>query len=186
MYSKYSELTTEHLEFLDKIAAKKHFTKQVLANKQDLINHQNHFVEKEAMKAFELMKNEATKSGFNIHIVSAFRDFDDQVCGFFREACPKGSVFNPIQHIFGFEEIKLVEQDYLARAYWVAPVGYSEHHTGKAIDLCEQTMEFAQTTEYAWLTQNASKFGFIQSYPQENSTGCGFEPWHWLYVAQQS
>ena len=71
---------------------------------------------------------------------------------------------------------------------YVAAPGYSEHHTGRAIDIgtmFEPPLEerFAQTTAYRWLTQYAGQFGFTLTYPRGSSTGIGYEPWHWCWQA---
>lgn len=69
---------------------------------------------------------------------------------------------------------------------YVAAPGYSEHHTGRAIDIgtaFEPPLEegFAQTSAYLWLTQRAGAFGFSLSYPRGNAHGIGYEPWHWCH-----
>ncbi len=68
----------------------------------------------------------------------------------------------------------------------VAAPGYSEHHTGRALDVGspgELTLEesFALTPAYGWLTQHASRFGFTLTYPRCNPYGIAFEPWHWCW-----
>ncbi|MEC4893715.1 MAG: M15 family metallopeptidase [Oscillatoria sp. PMC 1051.18] len=70
-----------------------------------------------------------------------------------------------------------------------APPGYSEHHTGYAIDLTDGnfpnrdiTREFENTPAYQWLKMNAQNFGFELSFPQNNSQGISYEPWHWRYI----
>ncbi|MEL6556038.1 MAG: M15 family metallopeptidase [Cyanobacteria bacterium J06621_11] len=71
-----------------------------------------------------------------------------------------------------------------------APPGYSEHHTGYAIDLTDGTLPqtqdisdaFAETAAYQWLVANASTYGFELSFPEDNEQGIAFEPWHWRYV----
>lgn len=65
--------------------------------------------------------------------------------------------------------------------------GFSEHHTGRAIDIGapEQrglTAAFEGTKQFAWLSSNAGRFGFALSYPQSNSSGIAYEPWHWCFV----
>jgi len=65
-----------------------------------------------------------------------------------------------------------------------AAPGFSEHHTGRAIDLAVPdaeplTEEFESSTAFAWLEQNAANFGFSMSYPRENRQGFVYEPWHW-------
>ena len=64
--------------------------------------------------------------------------------------------------------------------------GYSEHHTGCAIDIGAPNEaileeEFDQSEAFDWLQQNANKFGFHMTYPKNNNTGICYEPWHWCY-----
>lgn len=68
----------------------------------------------------------------------------------------------------------------------IAIPGFSEHHTGRAVDIYaddHSTLEeaFEQTLAYQWLTKNASQFNFKLSYPRDNQTGIIFEPWHWCF-----
>ncbi len=77
---------------------------------------------------------------------------------------------------------------------WVALPGHSEHGNPdrQAFDFISQEgingdsegqkpEDFAKLPEYAWLVQNAGKYGFELSYPQvtQDST---YEPWHWRFV----
>lgn len=67
------------------------------------------------------------------------------------------------------------------------PPGFSEHHTGDAIDLATPAVPnlveaFAETDAYAWLQENAARHCFELSYPENNPYGIAFEPWHWRYV----
>lgn len=73
-----------------------------------------------------------------------------------------------------------------------APPGYSEHHTGFAIDLTDGkypkkdiTNYFQKTEAYDWLTKNANRFDYELSFPRNNSQGISFEPWHWRYIGTQ-
>lgn len=64
--------------------------------------------------------------------------------------------------------------------------GFSEHHTGRAIDIgspdCAHLTEAFETTrEWRWLEQRAAEFGFTMSYPREARSGVAYEPWHWLW-----
>ena len=68
----------------------------------------------------------------------------------------------------------------------VALPGYSEHHTGEALDLATPgqavlTEAFEQSAAFAWLSRHAADFGFYLSYPRNNSAGFVYEPWHWRY-----
>jgi len=65
-----------------------------------------------------------------------------------------------------------------------AAPGYSEHHTGQAVDIATPgsrplTEEFETTNAFAWLSENALKFDFSMTYPRDNSWGFIYEPWHW-------
>ena len=44
--------------------------------------------------------------------------------------------------------------------------------------------KFENSKEFAWLTENAYKYGFILRYPKDyvNIHGFIYEPWHWRYV----
>ena len=70
-----------------------------------------------------------------------------------------------------------------------APPGYSEHHTGFAIDLTDGnfpkkdlTIDFENTNAYQWLIPHAQDFGFELSFPPNNLQGVSYEPWHWRYI----
>lgn len=69
----------------------------------------------------------------------------------------------------------------------VAIPGFSEHHTGCAIDVCtegryELEERFENTAAFMWLTENAGRFNFRLSYPRDNNSGIIYEPWHWFFV----
>jgi D-alanyl-D-alanine carboxypeptidase len=66
--------------------------------------------------------------------------------------------------------------------------GFSEHHTGCAIDIgsptCYDLVEHFETTvEFGWLSEHANEFGFAMSYPKGNRFGVTYEPWHWMWTA---
>ncbi len=90
---------------------------------------------------------------------------------------------------------KLTEEDARAVAnFYSALPGQSEHHTGLAIDFTASavgltlTEAFAYTQAYAWLSQNAYRFGFILRYPEakESVTGYCYEPWHFRFVGREA
>jgi zinc D-Ala-D-Ala carboxypeptidase len=70
-----------------------------------------------------------------------------------------------------------------------APPGYSEHHTGYAVDLADGnypqediSFKFAETEASRWLNLHAREFGFELSFPKNNSQGVSYEPWHWRFI----
>ena len=66
----------------------------------------------------------------------------------------------------------------------IAHAEHSEHHTGLAIDFNDVTSAFANTKEYAWLSEHAQDYGFIQRYKADKAeiTGIIEESWHFRYV----
>lgn len=76
---------------------------------------------------------------------------------------------------------------------YVAVPGYSEHHTGLAIDVClrigntiidDNDEMIAQREIFTRVHQRLADFGFILRYQEgkEDVTGYAYEPWHLRYV----
>jgi D-alanyl-D-alanine carboxypeptidase len=64
--------------------------------------------------------------------------------------------------------------------------GFSEHHTGRAIDIgtpdCPPVTEaFEQTPAFEWLIRRSHEFGYSMTYPRGNPFGVIYEPWHWVF-----
>jgi zinc D-Ala-D-Ala carboxypeptidase len=71
-----------------------------------------------------------------------------------------------------------------------APPGYSEHHTGFALDIgdgsrpeADVKFEFENTKAYQWLQANGRRYGLEISFPANNIQGVSFEPWHWRFTS---
>lgn len=125
----------------------------------------------EAAQAWAAMKQAALRDEVTIEIVSAFRDVERQVA-IIRAKLERGM---PFEKIFTLS----------------APPGYSEHHTGRAVDIntpgCIATEEmFEHTDAFRWLGMHAGKFGFTLSYPRANALGFIYEPWHWCYQSARA
>jgi D-alanyl-D-alanine carboxypeptidase len=119
-----------------------------------------------AAAAWTKMKSAAAGESVALHLISAFRSFDRQ-CDIVREKLQCGQ---------SIAEILSVS----------APPGYSEHHTGRAVDIgasADDPLEeaFERSDAYAWLAANASEHGFYLSYPRGNPFGYRYEPWHWVH-----
>ena len=119
-----------------------------------------------AMSAWKRMKEAARAEGIHLYIVSAFRSIARQ----------SEIIERKRRHALSEEEIFLVS----------AMPGFSEHHTGRALDLNTPNFqaleeEFEDSPAFQWLVQNASHFGFELSYPRKNKYGISYEPWHWFY-----
>jgi len=125
-----------------------------------------HLLVPAAADAWGRLKSAAFSEGITLFIVSAFRSVDRQA-EIVRQKLEAGVAIKDILSV-------------------CAPPGYSEHHTGRAVDLStpgSQALEdeFALTTAYAWLTRRAGEFGFRLSYPPGNPFGYQYEPWHWCF-----
>jgi len=73
----------------------------------------------------------------------------------------------------------------------IAVPGTSEHNAGLAVDFNYRTdteHTFDRTAEFAWLRDNAHRFGFILRYPNGKThiTGISYEPWHWRFVGVEN
>lgn len=119
----------------------------------------------ETMAAFNEMKSAAANDGVELKIVSGFRSYNTQK-----------STYNYWVSIDGAQ---------IADTYSARP-GYSEHQSGLAFDLNSIDDGFGETKEGKWLSNNASKYGFILRYPKGkvNETGYKYEPWHFRYVGK--
>ena len=121
-----------------------------------------------AAESFEAMAQRARSEGVTLLAISGFRSIDEQ------------------QHVFfGIKSERA--QTVSERAKVSAPPGYSEHHTGYAIDIGTNGLrhleeEFERSDAFRWLVANAAEFHFELSFPRDNQQGIMYEPWHWRYV----
>jgi D-alanyl-D-alanine carboxypeptidase len=83
-------------------------------------------------------------------------------------------------------------QEITKRAEVSAPPGYSEHHTGYALDISDGKVpgtnlkpDFENTAAFHWLKNNANKYSFELSFPKNNLQGVSYEPWHWRFVGDR-
>ncbi|RJF95226.1 M15 family metallopeptidase [Noviherbaspirillum saxi] len=128
---------------------------------------EEHLLIPPAAAAWKEMKAEAGRDGIGLYVVSAYRDLASQ-SAIVREKMERGM---PLATIFTLS----------------APPGYSEHHTGRAVDIntpgCVPREEpFEHTAAFGWLSDRAKDFGFVLSYPRHNASGFSYEPWHWYYT----
>ncbi|MGI0482737.1 M15 family metallopeptidase [Geminocystis sp. CENA526] len=123
-----------------------------------------------AAEKFLQMQSDARAQGIILTPLSGFRSISDQEYLFFR-----------------IKEKR--NQPTSKRAEVSAPPGYSEHHTGYAIDIGDGNApatnlntNFEQTPAYRWLSQNAARYSFELSFTPDNLQGISYEPWHWRFV----
>lgn len=127
-----------------------------------------------AAAQLQAMMAQARQDGVMLRAVSGFRSIEDQRYLFFEVKAERGE--SPTR-----------------RAEVSAPPGYSEHHTGYAVDLADVNQpdtdldeSFDGTPAFRWLSQNAAFYGFELSFPEGNEQGVSYEPWHWRFVGDQT
>jgi len=113
----------------------------------------------------QAMLEAAKRDGVTLQIVSAYRSFYEQASVKYGYKMTYGTGANQFS----------------------ADQGYSEHQLGTACDFTTPEIngvfsKFEGSAAYKWLTANAYKFGFVLSYPK-NNTYYQFEPWHWRFVS---
>lgn len=121
----------------------------------------------------ERMLQNAEDQGIHIRVFSAYRSYEKQRYLYLKALSRSGLQQNS-----------------------VAKPGHSEHQLGTAVDFCGLdpntvlNQNFGLTKEGRWLRENALKFGFHQSYTEENQHETGYipEPWHYRFkgVKRQS
>ena len=127
-------------------------------------------INKKVLERFNLMKEDMKILGYDIDIMSGYRDYTYQE-----------KIYN-----------KLLKEKGLAYTFRsIAKPGCSEHQTGLAIDICVYRdgkcyieHELEELEEIKWIIDNCYKYGFILRYPKdkEDITGYNYEPWHFRYV----
>jgi len=124
---------------------------------------------KPAAKALGLMRAAALQEGIELLPFSGFRSYLYQ----------KGLLAAKLHKGISIDEILRI----------LAAPGYSEHHTGEAVDIttpgCPPAEEiFEKTPAYLWLREHANRFGFTESFPRGNPHSLVYEPWHWKFRAK--
>lgn len=124
------------------------------------------WLEHGARRDWLAMRAAAATEGIALDAVSGFRSLEYQA-GIWRRKLDRGL---PVADILAIN----------------VPPGYSEHHSGRALDLTTPGCgaaepEFADTAAFAWLTRHAHRFGFTMSFPEDNIHGVMYEPWHWCH-----
>lgn len=133
----------------------------------DIFDRDQEMTPQAACAWFE-MKDAAAISGIELQAVSAFRSVEYQA---------------------GLISRKQVAGQNMAQILMVsAAPGFSEHHSGRALDISTPGFEpleesFENSPAFEWLKGSAGGHGFKLSFPKNNQHGLAYEPWHWRWVA---
>jgi LAS superfamily LD-carboxypeptidase LdcB len=116
----------------------------------------------QAKTSLENMLADAENAGAPILVLSAYRSFGQQVALKTSYKTTYGKGANSFS----------------------ADQGYSEHQLGTAVDLTTKeiantSIAFAKTPAYDWLTNNAYRYGFVLSYPPNNTF---YQYEHWRFI----
>lgn len=120
-----------------------------------------------AKSAWLRMQAAAARDDLRLEAISGYRSHQYQL-GIFRRKLSRGQTV---------AEILTVN----------AAPGFSEHHSGRALDISalgEPAAEatFQDSPAFAWLQRFGSEFGFRMSFPPNNPHGISYEPWHWFHI----
>ena len=143
------------------------------AELQPIVPNASIKMRKAAAQKFQAMVADARAQGVILIPISGFRAISEQ------------------QHLF-FDVKAQRGQLAAERALVSAPPGYSEHHTGYAVDLGDGRVpavnlspNFEKTAAFKWLQANAARYSFEMSFPKNNPQGVSYEPWHWRFVGDR-
>ncbi|WP_265457128.1 M15 family metallopeptidase [Enterococcus sp. HY326] len=148
-------------------------------------------VDSRIVDAYNQLASAAEAAGYPLVVVSAFRSVADQQ-----------QVYDASVNRRMSEENISYEQAVEETNVQVTQPGYSEHHTGLAIDVVDSDWYnnysnyasdmldplFGEQPAAQWLAANCAQYGFIIRYPEgrEDITGITYEPWHLRYVGVDS
>jgi D-alanyl-D-alanine carboxypeptidase len=123
-------------------------------------------LERRTAAQWQSMLAAAGRAGVVLAAISGFRSFDYQ----------RQIIDRKLAEGLTIEEILTAS----------AVPGFSEHHTGRAIDIGTPgspplSEEFERTPAFDWLTRKGRQFGFWMTYPRDNPFGIIYEPWHWFH-----
>lgn len=129
-------------------------------------------VEKETLKKYNELREALLKEGVDIELDSSYRSVARQE-----------ELWKEFEEKYGIDYVKK----------YVAVPGYSEHHTGLAIDVCikkdgvliyENDDMIAEKEIFAKIHEKLADYGFILRYldGKDEITGYSYEPWHFRYV----
>ena len=164
----------------------------------------NHFLQPQALRAFQALQKSAVQNGFNLQPASSFRDFQRQQQIWNEKFCGRRKVHDDQGNALNLSALSEWEKcEAILR--WAALPGGSRHHWGTEIDIFDPDLLPAQQKlqlepwEYEqngyffplsqWLAENLPRFDFALPFMHLPAhLAIGREPWHisYLPVAEQA
>ncbi|MCF8332462.1 MAG: M15 family metallopeptidase [Bacteroidales bacterium] len=145
-------------------------------------NREGLYIQKEVLKAFRKMRNAAKKDGIHLKIISAYRSFNYQKWIWDSKFDGRKNSGNRNMRNSYPDPRKRVE----AILNYSAMPGTSRHHWGTDIDINSVSTAYFESPQgnkvYEWLTKNAQKHEFCQTYTAGREDGYNEEHWHWSYI----
>ena len=146
-----------------------HYAPKKLSHIKDeyVLNSKSLQLQSDVNDYLEKMIEDAADDDIELGVVSGYRSFGEQASIKYNYTVLYGSGANTFS----------------------ADQGYSEHQLGTTVDLSTPaigtslTTAFDQTPAFAWLEDNAYKYGFVLSYDKGNAY-YQYEPWHWRFVSK--
>lgn len=163
------------------LLGKTHFEKDsnfvLIDYKYTVLRKPNNYIQKQTYGAFLKMREAALADGVRLTVTSASRNF--WVQRYIWEQKWGKSALPGRQRAANILRYNSM-------------CGTSRHHWGTDLDFNSPKLEYWNTAEgkkvYAWLCENAPKFGFYQPYTAKGDPGSGMrctgyneEKWHWSY-----
>ncbi|MGM0212644.1 zinc D-Ala-D-Ala carboxypeptidase [Enterococcus sp. AZ109] len=170
------------------VGPKNEIEQEVDETQLSTLSDNSHQVDSRIAADYEAFATAASEAGYPLVIVSAYRSVAAQ------------------QEVFSTNVNSLMSSQGLTEADAIAKTketitepGYSEHHTGLAVDIVDQEWyntypnqvldaSYGSQPGAQWIAENAPEYGFIIRYPdgEEDITGITYEPWHIRYVGKEN
>lgn len=157
----------------------------------ELVGRKTFLIHPKVIDDLQQLKQAANNAGFDLHIASGFRSFEQQLAIWNRK-------FNGEQRLLDRHNHPLLtttlsaEEKVMAILHWSALPGASRHHWGTDFDIYDRaslptgaTLQLEpweyltghQHHFYQWLVANLATYHFFFPY-QKDQGGVAIEPWH--------
>lgn len=184
-------------EYILQMSLKRGYQTEIqVTDEKMLITIDENLLQPEATQAWSQMHIAAVKDGVDLKLVSGYRSVVDQQ-QLFRDRLEKEIKLKLKRDYTPDDILSGKVDDVIEKILQVtSPPGYSQHHSGFAIDMADisadnTTTVFNSSKADQWLSKNnyanARKFGFIASYPKGiKNSGPDPEPWHYMWVGTKN